>query len=261
MENQTAQPLNPLPVTESQPPVQPVVDPVSPTPPPSQPFIPNPPPPTPTTPPNQPKKSFSFGKSLILIIVLILIVALPLGTYVLIKQIQTQPAQNANVAKTMNALVSPTLTPTPTLSGSASGTLVATDTATWKTYTNTKYNYSIKYPSNWQPLETNSIQLSPLTKTDCTTFQVPTNVSFTNIVVICHALGSVLSEFNLANNPKAKLVTIGNYQAYRGLGMILSGEDDVIPVSTKSGTFFLTGTYTDNGLIFNTMLESFKFTQ
>jgi hypothetical protein len=72
---------------------------------------------------------------------------------------QQNAKKNATLAQTMNSInitprnptVAPTLTPTPALVlvATDSGTLVASPTANWKTYTNVKYTYSIQYPDTW----------------------------------------------------------------------------------------------------------------
>jgi hypothetical protein len=101
--------------------------------------------------------SFRINKKLSLsILVIFLLIGLPIGAYFLGQQ-QGQAIKTARLAKDMNSVnitpPAPTATPTPTpiLAPIAtnSGTLVATNTATWNTYTNAKYAYSIQYPDNW----------------------------------------------------------------------------------------------------------------
>jgi len=100
---------------------------------------------------------------LITILVIFVLITLPVIAFVLGKQ-QENARQNAEFIKTMssikNAPPPPTETPTPipfvvapivTPVATASGTTtpVATPAAVWKTYTNTKYTFSIQYPNTW----------------------------------------------------------------------------------------------------------------
>jgi len=62
------------------------------------------------------------------------------------------------------------VTPTPTVAPTVSESIPTLDpTAGWKTYTNTKYNYQLKYPSSWEiylPRGLSSLGLEGLTEVD-----------------------------------------------------------------------------------------------
>lgn len=90
------------------------------------------------TPPSQPltpevvspKKSFFSGKLLLLLIAILILILAGGGTYLALA-LKSKPQPAPIVSK-----ITPTSTPTPT----------PDPTASWKTYTNTKYGYSLKYP-------------------------------------------------------------------------------------------------------------------
>ena len=112
---------------------------------------------TPTQAPGGNKPSrFSINRKLALsILVVFLLIALPTGAYFLGQQ-QGQAIKTARLAQSMNSInitppvkTAPMPTPILTPTATASGTLIATNTANWKTYTNAKYAYSIQYPDNW----------------------------------------------------------------------------------------------------------------
>jgi hypothetical protein len=100
---------------------------------------------------------FNVNKKWVLtILIVFLLVALPTITYFLGKQ--AGAARSASLAQDMNsANITPgiptttSIPPTPTLApiSTDSGTLVATDTANWKTFTNTNGGYNFKYPNAW----------------------------------------------------------------------------------------------------------------
>jgi len=114
--------------------------------------------------PAEPKPKFSRKIGLAIIIFLFFLISLPLGAYFLSRNIQ--PPQSAQVAQTMNSLVSPSLTPVPTITSSNSGTLTVTNTATWNTYTSRlEPSLSFKYPPTWTltPNSSTSSELITLT--------------------------------------------------------------------------------------------------
>ena len=89
--------------------------------------------------------------------IVFLLIALPIGAYFLGQQ-QGETIKSAKLAQNMNsANITPSvptatpIPPTPTLAPVAtdSGTLVATGTASWKTFTNTNGGYNFKYPNAW----------------------------------------------------------------------------------------------------------------
>ena len=84
----------------------------------------------------------SFKKWILIGIILILILSLSLGGYLLLNKMGIKPSTSTVTLKTTN----PTSTPDPT--------------ANWKTYTNTKYNYSFKYPGDWK------LDLQPYAETE-----------------------------------------------------------------------------------------------
>jgi hypothetical protein len=100
-----------------------------------------------------PKTSPKFNvnkKWVLTILIVLLLIILPTITYFLGKQ--AGAARSASLANSMNSVnlppAPPTATPippTPTLAPVAT----ATDTANWKTFTNTNGGYNFKYPTAW----------------------------------------------------------------------------------------------------------------
>lgn len=88
---------------------------------------------TPTSPttPESPKKH--FGKKWILIGVVLLLITLGGGSFVLSQQ-KAKPITIIPPSPTISQITKPTPNPT----------------AEWKTYTNTKYGYTVRYPEIWQ---------------------------------------------------------------------------------------------------------------
>ncbi|MEK7502554.1 MAG: PsbP-related protein [Patescibacteria group bacterium] len=126
MDNQTATP-NPTPTPENIPVQNPAVQETSP----SQVYTA----PQPVTPP-PPPKSFLSNKIILLIVILLILLGLG-GTYL---------ALNSKPQSKPTSGITPT--PLPTEVSAKAGTSID-ETANWKTYTNTKYDYSIKYPQSW----------------------------------------------------------------------------------------------------------------
>lgn len=98
------------------------------------------PPQIPVNPPaNQPVKTSSSSKPILIILFVVGLIALSsLGTYFIVKsQVKPQaPASSSSPVSSSSVQASPTPS-------------VIDETANWKTYTNTKYNYSFKYPQDW----------------------------------------------------------------------------------------------------------------
>jgi len=107
--------------------------------------------------PQNPQNKSSNNKARIVtvILVILLLITLPIMFYFLVKQSGGQ--KSAKLAKDMNSInitpSVPTDTPTPMPTevpiATNSGNLIATPAATWKTYTNTQYAFSIQYPATW----------------------------------------------------------------------------------------------------------------
>jgi hypothetical protein len=100
-----------------------------------------------------PKPSLN-KKWLLIILAVFLFISIPIIAFLLIKQ--QNGTKSAKLAQTMNSInITPAvitdtpIPPTPSPAATNSGTLVATPTAAWKTYTNVKYTYSIQYPDTW----------------------------------------------------------------------------------------------------------------
>lgn len=100
----------------------------------------------PQTPPNLPVENNTKGKSFSLVTVAILLlvgaIIIVIG-YVVFTKFTTP--QTVKEVSTPTPVATPTLEPTP--QATESGTIESIEN--WKTYTNTKYNYSIKYPPDW----------------------------------------------------------------------------------------------------------------
>lgn len=91
----------------------------------------------------------SLPKWPLIIVGVILIVILLSGAYVLGKnQIVNQKPTPKTPAATQK-VTKATPTPTLTLIATNSGTLVATDTSTWKILINNNLGFSVKYPAGW----------------------------------------------------------------------------------------------------------------
>lgn len=95
------------------------------------------------------------GLSTILLIVIILavgIIGASIGYY-----------YGANSATTTTSLITATRTTAPKVTTTAVGaTTTAVDTANWKTYTNTDYGFSFKYPGDWNKEENNQNDFSDI---------------------------------------------------------------------------------------------------
>ena len=175
--------------------------------------------------------------------VVFLLIALPIGAYFLGQQ-QGQAIRSAKLAAQMNSFnvtpipqvstptPTPTAVPTPTIATN-SGTLVATDTATWKTYTNTKYNFSIKYPVSWINQE-----YSDGTGTNFASSAASLQSPTVNIRTIAKPTSHLNDSF-------VNYVPIAAIQELQGYSKLVSNE----PVTTTSGLtgYETTWTTTANG--------------
>ncbi|MFA5932753.1 MAG: hypothetical protein WCV81_00635 [Microgenomates group bacterium] len=92
---------------------------------------------------------------IIIILGIVLMLGIAGGAYFLVKNSNTVPKNN---------IIAPTISPTPT------ATLKVDETANWNTYTNTKYSYSIKYPTDYSLIE--------VTPDYIRIFQAPTKPTF-----------------------------------------------------------------------------------
>ena len=91
--------------------------------------------------PQQPKKSRII---LILLTLFILIIA-GVGSYYVIRREITQKPKAINPGE----FSSPTIIPSPTLTNTVTKAPITDSTVNWKTYINSDYGYTIKYPSDW----------------------------------------------------------------------------------------------------------------
>src|SRR3989344_7950690 len=141
MDNQNSPP-NPTPPIENVPAQKPAVGET----PSSQvytaPHIENPPP---------PKKPFMFSKILLPMMIIMVLLAATAGTYLALN------AKSKQASKV-------TPTPLPTEASAKAGTS-ADETANWKTYEDSTYGFSLKYPSDWRIIEEKSILTFSDTKT------------------------------------------------------------------------------------------------
>lgn len=94
--------------------------------------------------PIEPKKSFSKWPFVIVAIIIVIVVIMLLPMFLLQIAVNKLPSPQVE-----NQVTNPTLTPVPTITSSNSEVLTATDTATWKTYTNSSLGFSVKYPDDW----------------------------------------------------------------------------------------------------------------
>ena len=92
--------------------------------------------------PIEPKTSFSKWTLFILLIVFAILISI-IGYLLLGKSFNTQSQNSTSIIKTINKKpdINNTLQFTP---------LTASESANWKTYINNKYNFSIKYPNNYE---------------------------------------------------------------------------------------------------------------
>lgn len=74
--------------------------------------------------------------------------SLAFGIWMYSNQIDTIYAGSVNLSVTHKKTAATTGTTTAT-TGATTGTTTTDNTADWKTYTDTTYGYSVKYPSNW----------------------------------------------------------------------------------------------------------------
>jgi hypothetical protein len=97
--------------------------------------------------PNQPKPSNQMSKSAAWIVLIVIILGLAIGGYFLLKN-SNSVTNNINTAANTNQ-ANNTNTTANINSNSASNANSNVDTSNWKTYTNTKYGYTIKVPQSW----------------------------------------------------------------------------------------------------------------
>ena len=103
-------------------------------------------------------------------------------------------------------------TPTPIISASPTSTPIADPTANWKTYTNTKFGYSIKYPLILTPLETTAdIYLHQIA------FESPEKAYLSGVIVEVRNLTNLADEVS--------------YRTWRIVGHIADKLDSEIPIS------------------------------
>ncbi|MDO8551463.1 MAG: PsbP-related protein [bacterium] len=139
-----------------------------------------------------------------------------------------------------------TTTPTPTHD----------PTANWKTYTNTKYGYSIKYPKDWDVQEFPAVDAY----LEVTSFN-PDKVT-DRLTAIIVTVSSNPYEKELSGYEGAAIVKVGDFTAREETGGAPPGSTDVhlrvvAPLGTKSIVFESNTGYEK---IFDQVLSTFKFT-
>ncbi len=123
--------------------------------------------------------------------------------------------QNWRLNQRLDALIrsqpTPTLSPTPQMNSDPA----LRDTANWKTYTNTKFGYSIKYPPTLTPLEsTSDIYLHQAT------FNGPEKSYLSGIIIEVRNLTNLEDEIS--------------YRTWRVVGHITDKLDSEIPILVSS---------------------------
>ena len=199
------------------------------------------------------------------VLLVVLLIAVAIGGYLLYTNYSN------NRSKVTTSVVQQTTQPSPSPSD---------ETANWKTYTNTKYGFSFKYPSNLVVAEQDTIQLT----NEASMPQVIPN-KYINILIFVYSIDPQTSlrgwveKDTIRNKPDGTtgstvIGTIDNYQSGDLQGFTYHGgaEVDVKHVLfKKEGKIFdftldcyETGcSYKDNPeaeAVFNQILSTFKFT-
>jgi hypothetical protein len=166
----------------------------------------------------QPKQNYlkTIIFSILVIITLSLIIYLIFQNQKLQKQVLNPPV--SPTVQVQSPTSTPTLTSTPQTVSSIS--IPPDETAGWKTYVNTKYNYSVKYPSNWflydkglywpnekiYKNEKEIVFISPKQKEDL----LPGGFSITDEFLIQGNLGAFIESDILLDRYKVEKASINN---------------------------------------------------
>lgn len=225
---------------------------------------------------------FNLNKKMISIILIVfLLITLPVIAYLLIKQ--QGAVKNANLAQSMNSVnvtpSAPTNTPipTPTVAPVAtdSGTLIATPAAAWKVYINTKYTFSIEYPTTWYNSEftdktgsafastgiptttaSQEIRISAIAKVD------NANLSFADYVKVAG-----IKEFGYKNLASIKTITTASGVPGYETTWTTQGSTQSLPITyfeipnDKTATIEVFLEKAEDLDIYNKILLTFKLTQ
>lgn len=198
------------------------------------------------------RTSFLHPKGFVPIIVLVLVVlTIALGGFYLVRsQKSTLKSQNTKIVQ--QPPQSPSLSPLP-----------STETANWKTYTNTTYNFSIKYPDAWYIGEQQNV--------------IYVNNAPIPSIPLTHGLPSSL-QISIYTSPqdipnpiwkhKTEKTTLGGISATRVTDQEAGGLDDIarttIVINSGKISYVLVFANTDiNGghnPVFDQILSTFKFT-
>lgn len=155
-------------------------------------------------------------------------------------------------------------TPTTATTTPATTTTTKDETADWKTYSNTTYNYSIKYPSDWSVLTRGDYQVH---------FLAPTTAKFNpdkepgqgNIYIVMQKSGPSLSPIQYSSK---KTISISGTSATRYEG-VPGGQEpaskltstEIVIEKNNSQLEIVHGTNDSYGSIFELMLSTFQFTK
>ncbi|MDD2822706.1 MAG: hypothetical protein PHQ59_01360 [Candidatus Daviesbacteria bacterium] len=132
------------------------------------------------------------------------------------------------------------------------------ETADWKTYTNTKYGYLIKYPEKLKIRERGSLSPSLIDSLDICLKEScgDPDIISVNVITKEFALGSL-------NNPSISKeeITISNIKGIKKVGEYHYGKEIIVYFPAPNGASYVNiGTNSQNAQIFDTILSTFKFT-
>lgn len=200
----------------------------------------------------KPNPKGKWLKILIVAVIVIILISLPAGIYVLNKN-------SASKSQTISVI---TQSPTPAID----------DISNWKTYVNTKYGFSVKYPSDFSAQDANDENDSWFHRTmicKCTKETVGAFDGPVVIEVIDNPTGKSIEEiikedFGFVGNPQFQPITIDSITSKRTA--ILPGliSTDSVFVNKGSKIFYisLVGNPNQIGIstkTFDQMLQTFKF--